>query len=178
MSSTSVTAGDMAPRKRVLATAAPRPHNDAATTVRGNTSGEAVHFQSVGRDPRCAWADGRLLSTVAVALLALPSTVQVYADPRDQARRASAFGFLVDRIADHRVDRDRRTACDCAPRPGFADERRRGNQPRGEAALPYFLAMLLWVGPIAILFSTRRSRCVRPRPAAEWRCSSWSCWSC
>ena len=132
----------------------------------------------MGRDPRCAWADGRLLSTVAVALLALPSTVQNLADPETRPGELPPLGSwlivllitvligIVGQLAIARLALGSQTSVGEAISHG------------AKRLLPYFLAMLLWVGPIAILFSTRRSRCVRPRPAAEWRCSSWSCWSC
>jgi hypothetical protein len=110
--------------------------------------------------------DGRLLSTVAVALLALPSTVQNLMTPETKPGELPPVGpwlvvllitvliGIVGQLAIARLALGSQTSVGEAISHG------------AKRLLPYFLAMLLWVGPIAIflLFAAQQMR--PPTPSA------------
>jgi hypothetical protein len=95
--------------------------------------------------------DGRLLSTVAIALLALPSTVQNLVTPTAKAGEIPPAGpwlvvllvtvliGIVGQLAIARLALGSRTSVGEAIGHG------------AKRLLPYFFAMLLWVGPIAVV---------------------------
>jgi hypothetical protein len=110
--------------------------------------------------------DGRLLSTVAVALLALPSTVQTLVTPVTKPGELPPLGSwlivllitlligVVGQLAIARLALGSQTSVGEAISQG------------AKRLLPYFLAILLWVGPIAVLlyFAAQQMRPPTPSP--------------
>ena len=110
--------------------------------------------------------DGRLLSTVAIALLALPSTVQNLVTPVTKAGELPPAGpwlivllitvliGLVGQLAIARLALGSQTSVGEAISHG------------AKRLLPYFLATVLWVGPIALLLFYAAQQMRPPTPSA------------
>ena len=110
--------------------------------------------------------DGRLLSTVAIALLALPSTVQNLVTPATKPGELPHAGpwmiillitvliGVTGQLAIARLALGSQTSVGEAISHG------------AKRLLPYFLAMLLWVAPIALLlfYSAQQMRPPAPSP--------------
>lgn len=110
--------------------------------------------------------DGHLLSTVAVALLALPSTVQTLVTPVTKPGELPPLGSwlivllitlligVVGQLAIARLALGSQTSVGEAISHG------------AKRLLPYFLAILLWVGPIAVLLYYAAQQMRPPTPSA------------
>ena len=110
--------------------------------------------------------DGRLLSTVAVALLALPSTVQNLVTPQTSPGELPPVGpwlivllitvliGITGQLAIARLALGSQTSVGEAISHG------------AKRLLPYFLAMLMWVAPIAILLFYAAQQMRPPTPSA------------